>query len=256
MKRIEMKLSNFFSTNIKSYMVAMGCALVLFQTSCDNDDDNNGSNGTGTTSVSTQSTFNGNDRMFIDSATVSGMAEVQLGQLAANKASDNTVRSFGQQMVAEHTDANNQLMSIARNKNVTPPAQLDPAHQALATRLASYSGHQFDTAYMNSQVIDHRKAIILFQNEANNNGGDQTVRGYASSNLPNLNRHLQRADSIVNSINGVNTGGTTSGTTSGTTGTTGSTTNGTTTGTTGSTSNGTTSGSGTTSSGSTGNIQY
>jgi putative membrane protein len=234
MKRIEIKLSNFFSRNIKSYKVVMGCALMLFQISCNNTDDsvdcngnNNGKvcNSTPTVSastVSTQGTFNAIDRVFIDSAAASGMAEVTLGQLAANSAFNNSVRAFGQQMVNEHTDANNQLMSIASRNNIMPPAQIDPAHRALIIRLTTYTGYQFDTAYLNSQVMDHMKAINLFQGESNNIGGDPAVRGFANSNLPNLNRHQYVADSLLNTLNtgavpgaGGNTNGSTRGTTSG-----------------------------------------
>jgi putative membrane protein len=251
MKRTEIKLSNIFSKNrIKTYFVAVVCSLALLETSCNNndDDDNNNGNNGGTTSVTTQGTFNDNDRMFIDSAALSGRAEVELGQLAASKAEDNSVRTFGQRMVTEHTAANDQLLQIARNKNVTVPVILDPAHQALKERLSGYSGHQFDTAYMHSQVIDHTKAVNLFQAEVNNSTGDPEVRGYASNNLPILNTHLQTADSIYSILNGGSgtTSGTTSGATSGTTsattsGTTSVTTSGTTSFTTSGASNGTTS---------------
>jgi putative membrane protein len=245
MKRIEVKVSSFFSKNyIKSYVVALACSFTLFQTACHHHDDDNVNNNNGsTTSVSTQGTFNSNDRTFIDSAALAGMAEVQLGQLALSKASDNSVRTFGQQMVTDHTNANNQLYQIAQSKNIAPPTQLDAKHEALKTRLSGYSGHQFDTAYINSQVIDHRKTISLFQREVNNSSGDPAVRGYASSNLPVLNTHYQKALAIQTTIGGGSTSGTTNGTTNGTTSsTTSGSTSGTTSGTTNSTTSGSTSG--------------
>jgi putative membrane protein len=250
MKKTEIKLSKIFSENrVKVYFIAVVCSLTLLETSCNhNDDDNNNNNANGTaSSVSSQGTFNNNDKSFIDSAAASGMAEVQLGQMAASKASNETVRSFGQRMVTDHTTANNQLLQIAKNKNVTTPTQLDPAHQALMNRLSSLSGLAFDTAYINSQVADHRKAVNLFQAEVNNSSGDPSVRGFASSNLPILNMHLQSAQSIQSNLNGTNTSATTSGTTNGSTngttsGSSNGTTSGSTSGTTSGSSNGTTSG--------------
>jgi putative membrane protein len=61
------------------------------------------------------------DREFIMKAADGGMAEVELGRLAVNKASNSDVKAFGQRMVDDHSKANDQLMQLAQTKGVTLP---------------------------------------------------------------------------------------------------------------------------------------
>ena len=52
------------------------------------------------------------DRKFVEDAAKGGMAEVQLGQLAAQKAQSDDVKKFGQRMVDDHGKANDKLKQI------------------------------------------------------------------------------------------------------------------------------------------------
>jgi len=47
------------------------------------------------------------------------MAEVEMGKLASERASDPDVKKFGQRMVDDHTKANDQLKQVASSKNIT-----------------------------------------------------------------------------------------------------------------------------------------
>jgi putative membrane protein len=60
----------------------------------------------------------GADVKFVNMAARDGEAEVILGKLAAEKASSEDVKKFGQQMVDDHTKANEELKSIATSKNI------------------------------------------------------------------------------------------------------------------------------------------
>jgi predicted outer membrane protein len=46
------------------------------------------------------------DRQFLRHAASDGLAEVQLGQMAAERATNPEVQRFGQRMVTDHTKAN------------------------------------------------------------------------------------------------------------------------------------------------------
>ena len=65
------------------------------------------------------------DHHFVMEAAGGGMAEVELGQLAADKASNATVKAFGQQMVSDHGKAGDDLKSLAASKNITLPTALN-----------------------------------------------------------------------------------------------------------------------------------
>jgi putative membrane protein len=140
--------------------------------------------------------LNETDNTFINQAALGGMAEVQFGQLAAQKAARPAVKQFGQQMVTDHTPVNQQLMQLAQAKGVTPPADLDPAHQAILARLQRERGATFDRDYMRGQVADHQAMIALFQRESQE-GADPDLKNFAGQVLPQLQQHLQMAQSLV-----------------------------------------------------------
>src|SRR5690348_16339814 len=58
------------------------------------------------------------DHTFIMKAAEGGLAEVQLGKLAADKGSSEQVKQFGQKMVDDHGKANDELKTIAQGKNI------------------------------------------------------------------------------------------------------------------------------------------
>ena len=174
---------------------------------------------TGTTSAGTSNAkLAHGDRKFIEDAAQGGMAEVQLGQLAAQKAQSSDVKQFGQKMVDDHGKANEQLKSIASSKNVTLPTDVDRAHKRDYDRLSKLSGADFDREYMKHMVSDHKKDVSDFRKEAKS-GKDSEVKNFASTTLPTLEQHLQmaqQADATVRSASrSTNTAHTSSGTSSG-----------------------------------------
>ena len=134
------------------------------------------------------------DRKFIETAAEGGMAEVQLGQLAAQKGQSDQVKQFGQKMVDDHTKANDQLKQIASTKGVTLPTDLKSADKREMDRLSKLSGAEFDREYMKHMVSDHKKDVSDFQKEAKS-GKDAEVKSFASQTVPVLQQHLQLAQS-------------------------------------------------------------
>jgi putative membrane protein len=68
------------------------------------------------------------------------MAEVALGKLASEKAVNPQVKEFGAMMITDHTKANEELMAIAKTKNITLPTAPDADHQKMAADLAAKTG--------------------------------------------------------------------------------------------------------------------
>jgi putative membrane protein len=134
------------------------------------------------------------DREFVKDAAMAGMAEVEAGRLALQKASSPAVKQFAQKMVDDHTAANAELMKLAQSKGAAPPTELDRAHRKDMEGLEKRSGEDFDRAYMKMQVSDHQKAVSLFEKQAKN-GKDAELRQWAESKLPTLREHLKMARS-------------------------------------------------------------
>ena len=69
------------------------------------------------------------DKHFVHRALMGGMAEVQLGQIASPKASDQEVKQLGQKMM-DHTKTGEQMKGVASQTGVSAPAALSPEDQA------------------------------------------------------------------------------------------------------------------------------
>jgi putative membrane protein len=136
----------------------------------------------------------GAESTFLTKAAVGGMAEVKLGQLATEKASNADVKAFGQQMVDDHGKANNELKDLASKKGATLPSEIDAKHQATYDRLSKLSGAEFDRAYMAEMVSDHHEDVNEFRRESKS-GPDSDVKAWAAKTLPTLEHHLQMAES-------------------------------------------------------------
>jgi putative membrane protein len=125
-----------------------------------------------------------------------GMAEVELSQLASQRAASNEVKQFAQQMIQDHTRANNKLSQLAKQKGVTLPTEMDAQHKALRTQLEKISGRSFDQQYMNAMETDHAKTVALFQSQTQQ-GQDPDVTAFAATTLPKLQQHWQMARAMT-----------------------------------------------------------
>src|SRR5206468_11718847 len=101
------------------------------------------------------------------------------GKVAQAKASRSEVKTVRQRMVDDHCKANEELKSLAGNKNITLPTDLDPKDKALRDRLSKLSGAAFDRAYMSAMLSDHRKDVSKFKRESSA-GKDPDVKAFAS----------------------------------------------------------------------------
>ena len=132
------------------------------------------------------------DEAWVMKVAKGGMAEVELGKLAAEKASTDAVKKFGQRMVDDHSKANDELKKLAQGKNITLPAEIGPEEKALRDRLVKLSGPAFDQAYMKAMVSDHVKDVNEFRIESKS-GKDPDVKAWAGKTLPTLEEHLKMA---------------------------------------------------------------
>jgi putative membrane protein len=141
------------------------------------------------------------DMAFVKEAAMGGLAEVDLGQLAASKAESADVKQFGQRMVDDHGKANDELKSLASQKSVTLPAELDAKHKAEHAKLEKLSGAAFDKAYMASMVADHNKDVAAFTRESKS-AKDPDLKAWAGKTLPTLQEHQKMARDINAKVGG------------------------------------------------------
>ncbi len=139
------------------------------------------------------------DTAFAMWAAQSDLAEIRLGKLAATRASDVDVRSFGKQMVDDHVKASDQLKAAAQQDNMTLPDVLSAKDQATYDRLSKLSGGAFDKAYLERTLKDQEAQLKAFRKEATA-GKDPNIRDFASQMVPTLQDHLDRLRMIQSKI--------------------------------------------------------
>ncbi len=135
------------------------------------------------------------DRKFMMKAAQGGIAEVELGRLAAQKSQDPQIRAFGNRMVQDHSQANDKLMQVAQTLNVELPTTADAKDQKTIAKLQNLSGSAFDKVYAPDMVKDHKKDIAEFEHEANN-VKNPALKAWVQESLPVLKEHLQLAQAL------------------------------------------------------------
>lgn len=134
---------------------------------------------------------------FWSEAAQSGMAEVELSQLAAEKAQNAEVKRFAQMMVTDHGKANSELKALAAKKNIVLPTTLSSSHQSKLEELRGLSGAEFDREYVETMVEDHEAAVELFREQAEDDDTAMAdVKAFAAKTLPTLQKHLESIKGI------------------------------------------------------------
>jgi putative membrane protein len=143
----------------------------------------------------TQVSMSAPDRDFIMDAAVGGMVEVELGRWAAQKGTSDAVKQFGQRMVTDHGQANQELMALASSKGITLPTSLDEKHQQEVAKITAMSGAEFDRAYSKLMLKDHEKDVKEFERQSTK-AADPDLKAFATKTLPTLQEHLQLARTL------------------------------------------------------------
>lgn len=135
------------------------------------------------------------DHDFAMKASASGLAEVNLSNLAVTRSQNSAVRQFAQQMVNDHTKANRELIALANRQQIPLAKTMDEKHQKLFEDLSKMDGNKFDHAYMEGMVKDHEEAVKLFDSESKD-GKDEALKSWAGKTLPVLKKHLETARDV------------------------------------------------------------
>lgn len=135
---------------------------------------------------------------FAMKAASGGMMEVELGNLAQQRALNSRVKAFGAMMVKDHSKAIDELKALAAQKNITLPDSLSDEHKRHVNELKKRQGADFDKQYMDMMVDDHEDDIDLFEDASKEKDAD--IKAFASKTLPVLRKHLDSAKVINNLV--------------------------------------------------------
>lgn len=134
-------------------------------------------------------TVRNNEAEFATNAADAGLAEIDLANLAIAKTSNNDIKAYANMMLKDHGAANDELMALAKSKNITLPTTMSSEHQKHKNELNEKSGAEFDKAYAKLLEEDHVKVLAFMEHEARK-GTDPDLKAFASKMVPIINAHL------------------------------------------------------------------
>jgi putative membrane protein len=141
----------------------------------------------------------GHPTQFLNSAGGINSAEIAMGKFILQKSNNQVARSYAQRMIQDHSSNQAKLRTLAAKEGVTLTVAVPaPARQEMS-QLGKWSGNQLAAAYIANELSDHRQAIALFQQAANDFPAG-AVSNYIKLTLPMLNEHLKLAQADSSKI--------------------------------------------------------
>ncbi|SEL29419.1 DUF4142 domain-containing protein [Parapedobacter koreensis] len=192
-----MKTLRFLIVVLISGMVALACNNANQRTASDSVDQAQDVN-------DTSAMTNSDDADFAVKAADAGLAEVELGKLALEKAADQRIKDFAKKMIADHQKANDELMTIATKHNITLPPVISEDHVEKQRKLREKSGIEFDREYIDLMVKDHDNAVSLFE-DASSDAQNADLKAFASKTLPTLKHHHEEAQALRDAVDPTDT---------------------------------------------------
>ena len=141
------------------------------------------------------------DREFAIKAAMGGKHEVELGRLAADRASDSDVKAFANRMIQDHSRAGDELTQTTSRLGIKAPDGDEASFKQMVDRLSKLKGVEFDRAYMSEMVDDHMKDLSEIESYAKGDNNSE-LKAWAAKTVPIVREHLQQAQSITAKIGG------------------------------------------------------
>jgi predicted outer membrane protein len=140
------------------------------------------------------------DRTFLLYAMDVDLTQVQLSQLAADRARDEQVRQFARRMLDYHGRSYDRLARIAQENGIEPLQEVGLIARTMQDGLGKLRGPLFDWQYINAQVIYHYAAFYRYERE-NIHGWGEQLRGLAGQAFQDVKEHHDDALGIVRDWN-------------------------------------------------------
>ena len=139
------------------------------------------------------------DQAFVEDTLKNNDTQVQLSQLAQQKASSGDVKDFSQKMIQIHTQLNQQLMPLAKLLDVNQNQKPSKQEKKEIAQLEQLSGPDFDSAYL--QAMAREQAHSLKQFKSQENAQNPNIQKAAKMDEPILTQHYQILQKIAQTHN-------------------------------------------------------
>ena len=139
------------------------------------------------------------DQSFVEDMLKANQTQVEMSQLAQQKAFSGDVKVFSQNMIQVHTQLNQQLVSLAKQLQVSETQKPSKQEKKELDQLQQLSGQDFDTAYLQAMAKEQEHSLKEFKNEeSTQNPGLQRT---AKADEPVLTQNFQILQKIAETHN-------------------------------------------------------
>ena len=139
------------------------------------------------------------DQAFVEDTLKNNDTQVQLSQLAQQKASIGDVKDFSQKMIQIHTQLNQQLAPLAKQLDVNQSQKPSKQEKKEIAQLEQLSGADFDSAYL--QAMAHEQARSLKQFKSEEAAQNPNIQKVSKMDEPVLTQHYQILQKIAQTHN-------------------------------------------------------
>lgn len=129
-------------------------------------------------------------------AHASGLFEVEVGRIGAERAQNTSVKALAGHLVSEHSVANDALRGLAALRGVELPTRVSADRQAELDKLKSTPVPRFDEAMVQNVVIPAHQADIERFERAQQDTSDPELKAFIQRTLPVLKQHLKSAQTL------------------------------------------------------------
>jgi putative membrane protein len=128
-------------------------------------------------------------------------AEVELAKMAVEHAKSDEVKQFAEKMVKDHGQMVEKLQQFVGSHEPTDRrSQIDRkinerCAESMRKELESKSGHEFDAAYVGSQIAGHLQMLAAVEVVSDETSGD--LQSMAKEAKPVVEKHLKQAKDLM-----------------------------------------------------------
>lgn len=146
-----------------------------------------------------------NDAQIASIVVTANQVDIDAGKVAQSKGSDPEVKTFGKQMVTDHTAVNKQAAALAKKLKLKP--QDNATSKSLKSggaknlkSLEKLKGAAFDKAYIEHEIAYHQQVIDAINKTLIPNAKNEELKKLLTTGLPLFEGHLQHAKQIQASL--------------------------------------------------------
>ena len=139
------------------------------------------------------------DKDFLIKMASCNHAEAEISKLADKRAESKAVKDFATKLVRDHKETLKRIAQLLDTRKIGVVAGLNKEMRDEVNRLSKLEGGDFDRAYLQCMIKEHKNAIAIVEHQAKD-GQDVDVRAYAEGALPVLRKHLDKAKELAKTV--------------------------------------------------------